>query len=112
MGERFNERAVTLDGPADNTGVELAKAALLVLRQPSEGRLSVAETDEWLDMLGLREFLRGRAGESSEPELCPTCKHPVGDEWHGTRSDGRRFCRSIERAARRAMNARKRGAAA
>lgn len=109
MGSRLgSERANVLDnGVLGNSVAEQSKAALLVLNRVE---LTGAERAEWLDMLGLANFVRERAG--LEPAQCPTCQHPVGKEWHGRRSDGRTFCRSVERAMRRAMRARQREAAA
>lgn len=108
MGSRLgSERASVLDnGGPGNSVAEKSKAALLVLNRVE---LTGAERAEWLDMLGLANFVGDRAGLG--PAQCPTCQRPVGEKWHGRRSDGRTFCRSVERAMRRAMRARQRAEA-
>ena len=108
MGQRLgSERANALDGTAINTDTEMAKAALLVLRRVGDGD-AVAEADEWIEMLGLGNFLRARRGETAEFEACPVCTTPMSPSNTGRRSDGRPFCRVCENASRRAMRQRQR----
>jgi len=103
-------RANILDGGAINTDAEMAKAALLVLRRvgTADGQLAVAEADEWIEMLGLGNFLRERRGELAEFEPCPRCDTPMSPSNTGRKSDGRPFCRVCENASRRAMRQRQR----
>lgn len=107
MGSRLgSERATVLDnGGKGNADAEKVKAVLMILRQPKDGRLSLAETEDWIDMLGLRAFVNQRRGLAPTFEPCPRCATAMAPANTGRSANGRPYCRCCYRSDRNAHRA-------